>query len=123
MCAESYKFVLLIMEEQLYLVGYSQISSFYCSEGLANMISCELNVEMSTGFVPITLTTFIHFRMCFEWNMHFFLGFLKSYIHEFHPFQSAHQYSLYFLTIEENSSGLPTCKSPDPDHANTKILI
>ena len=54
--------------------------------------------------------------------MDFFLGFLKPYIHEFHPFQNVLHYSLYFLTIEENSSGLPTCKSPDPDHANAKIL-
>ena len=56
MFAERYKFVFLIMDEQLYLVGYTHISSFYFSEGLANMISCVLNMEMSTGFVPITLT-------------------------------------------------------------------
>ena len=51
--------------------------------------------------------------------MHFFLGFLKSYIHEFHPFQSVLHYSLYFLTIEENSSRI----SPDPDHATANILM
>ena len=62
MCAESYKFVFLIMEEQLYLVGYSQSSSFYCSEGLIIMISCVPNVEMSTGYVLVTVkaSTYLH---------------------------------------------------------------
>ena len=85
---------------------------------MANVISCVLNVEMSTGFVQVTIKilTYLHslqnvFRMDYT-----LLPRVPEVLYTWiSSIQSALHYRLYFLTIEEwsqNSSGLRTWKSP-----------